>query len=249
MKILITNDDGIESPGLKALRDVLSAEHEIWIVAPDGDRSGRSHSITLREPVRMRKTGDRSYACGGSPADCVLYAYLGAIPVKPDFVVSGINIGPNLGTDIIYSGTAAAARQAALMGYPAAAVSSSSYNPPFHFDAAAKFILNNISLLAELWNPDHFININVPPLEGGRAEVSVTHPSKRVYTDNIVSFTAPNKDRYFFLDGELIKAEPYKNSDWAAVSSGRISISPIYLHPVNKNDDELYQNAEYRVIL
>jgi len=130
MNILITNDDGIESEGLKTLARVLSRDHRIMIVAPDGERSGKSHSISLGEPVRMRRMGENALACGGTPADCVLFSILGAVPEKPDIVVSGINRGPNLGTDIIYSGTAAAARQAALMGYAAVAVSVTSFSPP-----------------------------------------------------------------------------------------------------------------------
>ena len=100
MNILITNDDGIESPGLKALKSYFVPEHTVWMVAPEQERSGTSHSITLKEPVRFRKIEERTYSCTGTPADCILYSILGALETKPDIIISGINLGPNLGTDI-----------------------------------------------------------------------------------------------------------------------------------------------------
>ncbi|TFG60697.1 MAG: 5'/3'-nucleotidase SurE, partial [Spirochaetales bacterium] len=106
MKILLTNDDGIQSPGLGALEDRLSSDHEIWVLAPDNERSGSSHAITLKGAVRMRNLSPRHISCNGTPADCVLYGLLGVLPERPDIVLSGINIGHNLGTDIVYSGTA-----------------------------------------------------------------------------------------------------------------------------------------------
>ena len=246
MKILITNDDGINSLGIRILGEILAPLHEVWIVAPDGDRSGRSHSITIKEPVKIEKTGERSFSCGGSPADCVLYSFLGALPIKPDIVIAGINVGPNLGTDIIYSGTAAAARQGALMGYPAIAVSSAQFTPPFSFETGAKFILNNLSLFLKLWNPDHFININIPLDSPNEINISVTHPSRRIYSDSMLSFSAPNNAKYYFINGSLIEAELEPGSDWEAINKGNISISPIYLHPINEKNNLDYHNAKYR---
>ena len=202
MKILLTNDDGFNSAGLLSLREYLK-EHELWVVAPDGERSGTSHSITIKDPVRFTKVSDKEFTCSGTPADCVLFSILGAITVKPDFVVSGINIGPNLGTDIVYSGTAAAARQAAFMGIPACAVSINSFSKPFFFETAASFVANNLDLLRDLWSEDHFININVPNING-KIDVAITHPSRRIYRDQAASFTAPGGRRYFFLQGNVI---------------------------------------------
>lgn len=134
MKILLTNDDGIKSLGLRALQDVLGGEHEVWTVAPDRERSGSSHCISIKNPVRFHQVEERQFACGGTPADCVLFSCLGALPERPDLVISGINLGPNIGTDIIYSGTAAAARQAALMDIPAVAISQATFTAPFYFE-------------------------------------------------------------------------------------------------------------------
>src|SRR6056297_1174246 len=105
MNILITNDDGLGSPGLERLVEEYRDKHEIWVVAPDGERSGSSHAITLKGAVRFQQFEERIFSCSGTPVDCVLMSVLGAIPEKPDLVLSGINLGPNIGTDILYSGT------------------------------------------------------------------------------------------------------------------------------------------------
>jgi len=244
MIILLTNDDGFGSPGLLALKDQLK-DHELWTVAPDGERSGTSHSITIKDPVRFNQIGEKEFTCSGTPADCVLFSILGALPVKPDFVVSGINMGPNLGTDIVYSGTAAAARQAAFMGVPACAVSINSFRKPFYFETAASFIRNNLDLFLELWSEDHFININVPNIVG-KPEIAITHPSRRIYKDKTANFTSPGGQRYFFLMGDYIDAHLEEGSDWEAITENRISVSPIYLHPINQALGDKYHTAPFK---
>ncbi len=244
MIILLTNDDGISSPGLKALQNVLS-EHDVWTVAPDKNRSASSHSITIRNPVRMHQLNEKTFACGGTPADCVLFSLLGAIPVKPDIVISGINLGANLGTDIIYSGTVAAARQAALMGYPSIAVSLNEIKPPLHFCTAADFIIKNIDIFTDLWHSDHFLNINIPNIRDGEIGVKVTFPSRRIYENNCINFKAPNNDKYYFLGGS-IRSDDKEGSDSKAVFNGFISISPVFLHPVNYKEEEKYHNSIFR---
>lgn len=247
MRVLISNDDGILSPGLIALKEELQEEHEIWVTAPDRERSGTSHSITLRGPVRFRQVAERMFACNGTPADTVLYALLGAIPVKPDLIVSGINRGPNLGTDIIYSGTAAAARQGALVGIPSIAVSVAPVEPPFPYREAAGFLRRNLEILLGLWSSDHFININFPVSTGGSYKVDITHPSRRIYSDRADEYVHPNGDRYYFLTGEGIHAREEKGSDWNAIRDGNISISPVYLHPMNQDETHMYENAHFRM--
>ncbi len=231
MKILLTNDDGIESPGLTALQEALSG-HEICVVAPDGERSGNSHHITLKQPVKMVETAELSYACSGTPADCVLYTVRGAIDFKPDVVVSGINIGPNLGTDLIYSGTAAGARQAAFMGIPGIAMSQMLKGNEIDYSAAAAFIKANIERLVAACDKEHFININCPFPDVQDMEVAITNPSRRIYQDNVASYTSPDGHTYHFLHGPWPGAEPEEGTDWDAVSKGNISVSPIYLYPV-----------------
>ncbi len=245
MRVLVTNDDGIFSDGIEALRCALARRHEVWVVAPDVERSGISHAITLRDAVRMSRVDERSYSCGGTPADCVLYSLLGALEVRPEVVVSGINHGPNIGTDIIYSGTVAAARQAALMECPAVAVSLVGSRHRLDFARAADFVARNIELITTLWLPDHFLNINVPNALEPVPDVAITHPARRIYSDELVDFTAPRGDRYFFLHGSLDGAVAEEGSDWAAIKGGRISVSPVYLHPLNHAEDEAYHRAVF----
>jgi 5'-nucleotidase len=248
MKILLSNDDGIAGSGLETLRQVLEQDHEVWVAAPEVERSGTSHSITLKDPVRFRQVEERIYACSGTPADCVLFSLLGALPVSFDMVISGINNGPNLGTDILFSGTAAAARQAALFGVPGVAVSVAPMRPPFPFHSAARFISLNIELFKQLWSRDHFINVNVPVLpDTEKWEVAFTHPSRRIYDDSIVSMKGPRGENFFFLTADVIHAEEEPGSDWEAVSRGNISISPVYLHPMNHQENERYRSADFLV--
>jgi 5'-nucleotidase len=246
MRILLTNDDGIYSPGLRALWEALGDEHEIWTVAPDRERSANSHCITIKDPVRFHEVGERRFACGGTPADCVLFSCLGAIPAKPDLVLSGINLGPNLGTDIIYSGTAAAARQAALMKIPAMALSQASFKPPFFFDRGAAWLKANIDALMQLWHPDHFININVPNSLDGVLEARITHPSRRFYEDHLTHFESPGGDKFYFLNGNMIEQDQEDGSDAEAVEAGFVSVSPVYLHPINHSEQAAYQREVFR---
>ncbi len=244
MIVLLTNDDGVFSPGLESLATTFSREHEVWIVAPDGERSGASNMITLSEPIRCTEIGERRFASSGSPADCVILATLGAIPVMPELVVSGINIGPNLGSDIIYSGTCAAARQAVYKQIPGIAVSLNSFHPPFHFDMAADFVVGNLDVLLELWNEDHFINVNAPNIARSLG-VDVTVPSMRRYDDRLLPFEPPRGGTYYFVDGQPAQVGIDPGTDWYAVEHGRMSVSPIMLNPVNHEVEEHYRSATF----
>ena len=248
MIILLSNDDGYRSPGLAAVKQEIERKwgkntHEIWVIAPDTERSGHSHSITLRDPIRAREHGPREYSISGSPADCVITAVLGIMPKKPDIVVSGVNFGPNLGTDITYSGTAAIARQAAYMGIPGVALSLGDYSTPFHFDPVARFAAENLELFVEHADEDHFVNINAPNAPGFDREVEITHPCRRMYNDRMVSFAAPRGDTYWFLDGTPIESEDENGSDFDAIRRGSISLSPIHLHPVKNEIEQAYRRA------
>jgi 5'-nucleotidase len=242
LKVLLTNDDGIESPGLRLLQKGLQSEHEVWVVAPDTDRSGSSHSITLGNPTKFTKRGQREYASGGTPADCVLHACLGLVPVKIDMVVAGINLGPNLGTDIVYSGTAAAARQGAFLGKPAVACSISAFHPPLYLGIAVEFLKRNLITIRDLWSEDHFLNINFPN-QDKPAEPVVTFPIQRIYEDEVVRFTSPQGDIYSFLGSQIPGGMMEKGSDFAAVEGGYVSLSPILIHPGNHEVEERYREA------
>jgi len=231
MKILITNDDGIHSPGLHDLKEVLSREHEVWVVAPDGDRSGTSQSITLRDPVKMIQVEDRLWSCSGTPTDCVVFGTGGFLPVEFDLVVSGINIGPNLGTDLLYSGTAAAARQAALHNFPAIAVSLDKFHPPFHFRDVSEFVLDHLEELSSLREDNCFFNMNFPGELDEDAHMEWTWPAKRTYHDEVVRFDAPRGGTFCFLKGNLVTSQDEEGSDVLAVKRGNISISSVSLAP------------------
>ena len=202
-----------------------------------------SHSVTLKEPTKIHKLSDREYSCGGTPADCVIIAVLAIVPKNIDMVISGINNGPNLGTDITYSGTAAAARQGALMGKPSIAASINSYEPPFNYKAPVDFLEKNIELFYNLWADDHFLNINFPNNMIKSAAVEVTYPVLRIYKDKIERFKAPNGDLYCFLGGELPTSKEEEGTDGYAVSHGRVSLSPILIHPTNEKIEQKYRMA------
>ncbi|MBN1647215.1 MAG: 5'/3'-nucleotidase SurE [Spirochaetales bacterium] len=244
MKILFTNDDGYYSPGLACFKKAFPG-HEKWIMAPDSDRSGTSHAITLRKPLKLTQYNATDFSCSGNPADCILYALAGAIPVRPDLVISGINLGPNLGTDTVYSGTAAAARQAALSGIPAIAVSTASMDTDQDFSPVITFLEENLQILYSLWAPDFFININFPVMMNGKT--TITRPSRRLYKDKVDKFTTQRGDTYLFLSGTIHDVKHEDGSDWKAVEEGYISISPIFLHPINHSEEEIFKKAEFRV--
>ncbi len=242
MTVLLTNDDGILSPGLEALVTALSPMHDVWVVAPDGERSGFSSKITITEPIRCKQVGEQRYAVSGSPADCVILGTRGAIPVKPEVVVSGINIGPNLGTDIVYSGTCAAARQATFSNIPGIALSVNAYRDPFHFAPLANYVADHLEHFVRAWDEDHFLNINAPNVPIYK-DVVVTTPAVRRYDDWLVPFEPPRGGVYYFVDGGPRKESVPPGTDWYAVERGELSLTPVLVHPVNHPVEERYRDG------
>jgi 5'-nucleotidase len=162
---------------------------------------------------------------------------LGGLPVKPDLVLSGINAGPNLGTDLIYSGTAAAARQAALHGIPGIALSLAGMPPePLLWDSAVSFAVEKLEELAGLWREDTFLNVNLPNISGSPLGMLITFPAVRRYNDSLIFFTAPDGSDYCFVKGGVIITEPEPGSDFDAVSRNYASLSPVFIHPVVRRD-------------
>jgi len=231
MKILITNDDGINAEGLRVLAIELRKNHEVWIFAPDQERSGVSHAMTLKSPGKVKKIGDREYSCSGTPADCVILSSLGVLPFRPDIIVSGINRGPNLGTDIIYSGTCGAARQAALHGIPGIAVSCATYKEPFLYAASAFFVSQHLEEIVNRCSPGMFININAPSSEAQNLIGRWAKPCERRYNDKLSSFEAPDGSMYCFLHDSHIVTTDSDASDHSIVTSGDVSISAILVAP------------------
>lgn len=245
MNILLTNDDGIDSPGLQALEDALSKDHDVYVVAPDGERSGMSHYITMKLPVRAQQRGRNRMAVSGSPADCVILALHGAIEVRPDVVISGPNLGANLGTDVVYSGTVAAARQASFGGVPGIALSVDSYRPPWYFSPVIGFLSRHIDELVALGAPDHFLNINAANRTDERMPIALTGLGRRTYDDKLFEYEAPSGDRYFFLDGMPDDSQVHPESDVAFVKSGGIALTPVSIYPNEQCDFSRYEGASF----
>jgi 5'-nucleotidase len=231
MRILLTNDDGFGAEGLVALTKALEREHEIWVFAPDRERSGVSHALTMGAPGKVHELGPRRFSCSGTPVDCVVLALLGAIGCKPDVVVSGINRGPNLGTDIVYSGTCGAAREAVLAGLPGIAVSSVGRERGLHYGAAASFVVRHLERLVSSCTSDAFININAPDSDDEDLEGLWCSPCTRIYGNGLHSFEGPDGYVYCFLTGSDSDSLGPDESDYRAVSSGKVAVSPILVQP------------------
>jgi 5'-nucleotidase len=241
MNILLTNDDGIDCEGLTKFAAALREQgrRRILVIAPESNRSGVSQSISLGGPLRLLRRGEDTWSCSGTPADCVMAGTLGGLPVMPDLVLSGINAGPNLGTDLIYSGTAAAARQAALHGIPGIALSLAGMPPePLLWDGAVSFAVERLDEFAGLWRKDTFLNINIPNIPGAPLGILTTFPAVRRYNDSLVFFTAPDGGDYCFVKGGAIITEPEPGSDFDAVSRNYASLSPVFIHPVVRRDHD-----------
>ena len=227
--ILITNDDGIRAAGLKTLEKALEGLGKIILVAPENEQSATSHAITLDGPLRIKKYSDNRYSVTGTPTDCVLLAVHGIMDSKPDLVVSGINHGPNMGEDVTYSGTVAAAIEGNILGIDSIAVSITSWDPD-SFDAAGKVSRYLASRMLErpagggtsLWN------VNIPPLpEDELRGMRVTRLGSRVYNDSIVKKTDPRGKDYFWIGGGEPGWNTDEKSDFSAVSEGYISVTPL----------------------
>ncbi|MDR1617702.1 MAG: 5'/3'-nucleotidase SurE [Treponema sp.] len=235
MNILLTNDDGVDSPGLLLLAEALRKRggDRVLVMAPDQDRSGVSDSIScLKNPLRVRARGPDTWSCSGTPADCVLLSFWGGLPAKPDLVISGINRGANLGNDLVYSGTAAAARQAGILGIPAVALSLAG-RKEFFWDMAVSFSLARLEEFRRLWKSGTFVNVNIPNLPEGPAGTAAAFPSRRPYDDRIRDFTAPDGDRWYFIDPGENDAASEAGSDRDRIARNLASVSVIHAWPVN----------------
>ncbi len=224
-RILITNDDGIYAPGLKALEEGLAGVGEVTIVAPDREMSASSQSISVHAPLRVHRLDDHRLAVAGTPADTVILALYRLLPQKPDLVVSGINPGGNLGENVIYSGTVAAAMEATLHGVPAFAISLASRKYQ-DFSAAASFASRLAQTILEKGLPPGvMLNVNVP--RGEVRGVRVTRQSQKI-SQNLVHEKADPRGRpYFWLDETSRIESAESDSDYAAIRAHEISITPL----------------------
>ncbi|PKN00938.1 MAG: 5'/3'-nucleotidase SurE [Elusimicrobia bacterium HGW-Elusimicrobia-1] len=228
--ILVTNDDGIHGAGLRPLVSELKKIGRVIAIVPDQERSGMSHSITLHKPLWIRKVDDDFYMTTGTPVDCVRFSILHMFKKKIDMVVSGINTGPNLGEDVIYSGTVAGAREGALLGKPSLAVSLSDLGNINFRDAAifARHLAEKV--FAQGIPDDIYLNVNYPKVKRG---VEVTTLGKRVYDEKILTRRDPRGGTYFWLSGKILKSKFVKGTDTGAVDRGRVSITPLRIETAN----------------
>jgi len=230
MTLLLTNDDGFGAEGLEALIKVLSPLHTVYVVAPDRDRSGVSHGFTMSKPLRLKKAGERMFRCSGLPADCTDVGTKKLMDKAPDAVISGINRGANIGTDILYSGTAAAARQASLHDIPGIAVSLDSGDGSWNYEPLARFVCDNLEKLISLCERDVFININAKDGVSYKGW-KMTVPSHRNYSDSSELIDAPDGHIYSFFKGGEVHTPLLADTDYTAAQEGFISVSRIISQP------------------
>ncbi len=224
-RILITNDDGIRAEGLKALEKGLAQVGEITVVAPDREMSATSQSITIHSPLRVQVIDDHHYAVSGTPADAVILALHQLLKQRPDLVVSGINPGANLGENVIYSGTVAAAMEATLHGVPSIAVSLASRKET-DFSAAAAFAAQLAAKVLEEGLPEGvMLNVNVP--RGEVRGVRVTRQSQKITQNIIYEKKDPRGRPYYWQDENIAREKVEPDSDYAAIFNHEISITPL----------------------
>lgn len=237
MKILISNDDGIAANGIRMLTKELSQEHDVYVIAPDRERSAAGHSLTLHTPLRVEELdpingAKRSWVTTGTPGDCVkigINAILSA-DEQPDIVISGINHGPNLGSDILYSGTVSCAMEGAMMGIPSIAVSLASMQSDYDdFEFTAKFVRGMLRRLKDFNFPQKtLLNVNVPLLDADDiAGVAITELGSKMFTNTYEKRVDPRGKVYYWMAGELTTEPSDANTDIAAVRNNKISITPV----------------------
>lgn len=236
MKILVSNDDGIESPGIHKLAEALGQLGEVTVVAPHRERSTAGHSLTLHKPVRIIKHAERKYATSGTPADCIFLGVYEVLKGKPDLIVSGINAGANLGTDVHYSGTVAAAREGALMNIPSYAVSlvelkrtANEERPAFRYDYAAEMALKIVKETIHVKFPKHtLLNINVPNIESHEVKgIKIARQGFRYYEPNVTKGIDPRGKPYYWVGGPYKGFEKGDDTDCHFVEEKYISVAPL----------------------
>jgi 5'-nucleotidase len=240
MRVLLTNDDGITAPGLQAARRALREIEGVGVdvIAPDSNRSATARSITTRSPLTVEEVefgdGDKGFATDGTPVDCVRFAELGLVGHRPDLIVSGINHGANLGDDITYSGTVAAAFEGIILGIPAVAVSQQSsgggmgyVSGRFNFELAAAFTAQVVRrLISEPMPEATLVNVNYPA--GEPQGIEVTKLGKRIYNDELKLIGEDDGRRHYEIYGWKPGYEEIEGTDLNAVAQGRISVTPIH---------------------
>jgi len=248
LRILLTNDDGIGAAGIAALWHELSKIAEVIVVAPDVERSATSQAITVDSPIRVDKyffdnPRISGWRIGGTPADCVKIALEALMAQPPDIVVAGINHGPNLGTDVLYSGTVSAAIEGALHGIPAVAVSLDA-GDKYDFQPAAEFASKLVqNMVNRSLPPNTLLNVNVPALPSGQIKgVAITKLGVRQYDNIFESRQDPRGRMYYWMGGNVMDTENDADSDIVAIKMSKISVTPIHFDLTNYGIMKLVQS-------
>jgi 5'-nucleotidase len=233
-RILVTNDDGIESRGLLALKQALEPLGDVYVLAPETNQSAVGHTKTFMRPLRVRERtladGTLGWSVDGSPTDAVSLAFLGYFELSFDLVASGINYGANLGDDITYSGTVSAAMEAVLSAVPAFAISQEYYEHPDFTLAAQIAYVAAVNILENGLAPGELININVPAIRADECEgIEVTRMGKRIYQDELIERLDPRGTPYYWIGGPPPSGLAEPGTDFHAVVNRRIAITPIQL--------------------
>ena len=230
MHILLSNDDGYQAAGLQILADALSENHEISVVAPERDRSGASNSLTLDRPLRAYRAKNGFYYVNGTPTDCVHLAITGLLDAEPDMVISGINAGANMGDDVLYSGTVAAAMEGRFLGLPAIAVSLTSFEPR-HFETAARAVADIVTRLqTEPLKKDSILNINVPNLPEEKIQgIRATRLGNRHKSEGVITQTDPRGEPMYWVGPPGKAQDAGEGTDFHAIEHDFISITPLQI--------------------
>ena len=239
MKILVSNDDGYSAPGLKALSEALKPLAEVVVVAPDRDRSGASNSLTLTRPLRMTQASNGFFAVDGTPTDCVHLALCGALDFEPDLVVSGINAGANMGDDVIYSGTVAAAMEGRFLGLPAIAVSVADHSPRFFSTAAhvAAELVANLSELSAM--SETILNVNVPDISLDElAGYELARLGRRHKAEPVHKMRDPRGRQVYWIGAAGPEADAGPGTDFYAVNNARVAVTPLHSDLTNLRSNE-----------
>lgn len=242
MLILLTNDDGIDSDGLVLLKDRLSRQYEVCAIAPDRERTCIGHAITLHKPLRIKETGKGLFSTNGTPADCVLLGIRVLLLKKPDLIISGINKGSNMGQDVNYSGTVAAAKEGAFLGIPSIAISISAQTD-YLFNDAITVIIGIIEKTRDITFPDHtFLNINIPNIPQHTIKgFMVTRLGKRIYNDAVIERIDPRGGKYYWIGGNSVSHESIEGTDFYAIEKDFVSITPLGLDITSRNSIDIFK--------
>jgi 5'-nucleotidase len=241
MRILISNDDGVLAHGLQCLVRAAEPLGEVTVVAPDREQSATSHSLTLHHPIRAKRLDDRRYQVDGTPTDCVMLALAALMPERPDFVLSGINHGQNMGEDVLYSGTVAAAMEGLALGIPSIAISFAGGDlraDVRQLDAQVPRLTKLLAHLTSLpaFPRDTLLNVNLPPLSGDEIRgIRLTRLGRRVYSNSLTAMTDPWGRPIYWIGGGSATWEGSEDSDFRAIEEGYISVTPLHLDLTNRD--------------